>query len=161
MRFRSNADELFAAAAAVRWLPELLTRVEAGVRKLGLVIAKKSINNYPDGAVEPVLLLRPRCKRGPWTFELRLRNALEEFLTVDRDEEPVRVDPRLLDETFAEKKLASIIGGRLAMVRALSESRDPAEFKRKMEELAPRFEHVRLWEYEGGKKQGDKPCDGS
>ncbi len=146
---------LFAGVIVVRWLPELLLRAEAGVKKLGLKIVRKVMENYPDGTVEPVLVLRPGRKRGPWSFELRLRNALEEFLTVDRDEDPVRVDPRLLDESFAEEKLASIIEGRLAMVRALSESRDPAEFKRKMEQLASRFEHVRLWEYEGGKKEGD------
>ena len=161
MNFRSKEDMLFAGAAVLRWLPDLLLRAEAGVEELGLEIVKKVIENYPDGTVEPVLVLRPGRKRGPWSFELRLRNALEEFLTVDRDEDPVRVDPRLLDETFAEEKLASIIEGRLAMVRALSESRDPAEFKRKMEKLAPRFEHIRLWHYDDEKKEGDEPCGGS
>ncbi len=155
MNFRSKEDMLFAGAVVLRWLPELLIRAETGVKGLGLRIVKKVIENYPDGTVEPVLVLKPGRKKGPWSFELRLRNALEEFLTVDRDEDPVRVDPRLLDESFAEEKLASIIEGRLAMVRALSESRDPAEFKRKMEQLASRFEHVRLWEYEDKQKEGD------
>jgi len=155
VNFRSKEDMLFAGAAVLRWLPDLLLRAEAGVKELGLEIVRKVMENYPDGTVEPVLVLKPGRKKGPWSFELRLRNALEEFLTVDRDEDPVRVDPRLLDESFAEEKLAGIVEGRLAMVRALSESRDPAEFKLKMEQLASRFEHVRLWEYEDGKKEGD------
>ena len=153
MNFRSKEDMLFAGAVVLRWLPELLTRAETGVKELGLRIVRKVIEDYPDGTVEPVLILRPGRKRGPWSFELRLRNALEEFLTVDRDDDPVRADPRLLDESYAEEKLASIIEGRLAIVRALTESRDPAEFKRKMEDLAGRFEHVRLWQYDARAKE--------
>ena len=116
------------------------------------------MENYPDSTVDPVLHLR---SRGEWTLQLRLGNSLEEFLTIDRDEKPVRLDVRLFDDAHAERKLASIVEGRLALVRALVESRSPAEFKRKMEELAPGFEHVRLWTYDDGKKEGDEPCDGS
>ena len=159
MKFASEKEMLFAAATVVRWLPEFMRRAENGVRELGLTIVERFMRNYADGAVEPVMRLRrQRDLEADWTFEFGLRNALEEFLTLDREEDPVRVDPRLLDETFAERKLASIIEGRLAILRAFSESRDPAEFKLKMEQLAGRFEHVRLWEYEGG---GDTPCDGS
>ena len=156
MKFASDQELLLALTVTSRWLTEFIRRVETGVRELGLTVVEKSIRNYPDGAVEPVLRLKPRRGvKSDWTFELGLRNALEEFLTIDREEDPVRVDARLLDEAFAESKLASIVEGRLALVRALTESRSPAEFRRKMEELASDFEHIRIWEYEdGGEEEG-------
>ena len=86
-----------------------------------------------------------RANRNDWTIQLGLRNALEEFLAVDREENPPRFDMRLLDEKRAEAKLAEIVDGRLAIVRAMPTSRTPKEFRRKVEKIAPAFEYVRIW----------------
>jgi len=151
MEFKTKDEMAGAMFIVMEWLPELVTRVEAGVERIGLIIKERRAEMAPGGKASPVLLLRPgRRSRGGWTIELGLRNALEEFLTIDRDEVPPRLDLQLFDKAHAERKLAGIVEGRLALVRAMSESRDPEEFQRKLEKLAPRFEHIRMWWYENG-----------
>ena len=152
MRFSSDAETLAAMAVTARWLPELVRRVEKGVKALGARIDKKAMLRFEDGTVCPALFLRG--KRG-WHLELRLRNALEDFLTLDRDEKPVRLDPRLLDPAFAEKKMADVVEGRLAMVRALNESRKAGEVAGRIQKLGGKYGTYRIWEIEGG--AGEKP----
>ena len=91
MKFASDEETTAAMLITARWLPVLVRRMEAGVLAIGIRIEKKAICRHADGTVDPVLLLRGR--RG-WRLELHLRNALEDFLLLDRDENPVRLDPR-------------------------------------------------------------------
>ena len=145
MKFASGTETLAAAMVVTRWLPELVGCIESGVRALGIVIVKKVMVNQPDGTVDPILLLRGR--RG-WQLELHLRNALDDFLTLDRDEEPVRLDPRLFDKEFAKTKLGEVVESRLVMVRAINESRRAGEVARKIEKLGGKHGSFRIWEYE-------------
>ncbi len=145
MKFSSDADTLGAMLVTARWLPELVRRIESGVQAMGVVIEKKGLARHADGAVDPVLFLRGR--RG-WELELRLRNALEDFLLLDRDEKPARFDPRLLDPEYAEKKLGEIVASRLVMVRAINESRQAGEVGKRIEKLASGHGTFRVWEYE-------------
>ena len=145
MNFSSDAETLAAMVVTVRWLPELVRRVEKGVKALGAKVKKKAMVNYPDGKTDPVLFVRGR--RG-WRLELRLRNAMEDFLLLDRDEKPVRLDPRLFDEAFAEKKLGEVVESRLAMVRALNETRKVGEVAGKIQKLGGKYGTYRIWEYE-------------
>ena len=147
MKFSSDAETLAAMVVTTRWLPELVRRVEAGVKALGARIEKKAMLRFDDGTVCPVLVLRG--KRG-WHLELRLRNAMEDFLLLDRDEKPVRLDPRLLDPEFAEKKLGEVVESRLAMVRALNETRKVGEVADKIQKLGGKHGTFRIWEFEGG-----------
>jgi hypothetical protein len=133
-----------------RWLPALVGRVEAGVKALGAKIKKKVMLALEDGTVCPILFLRG--KRG-WQLELRLRNAMEDFLLLDRDEKPVRLDPRLFDEEFAEKKLGEVVEGRLAMVRALNESRKVGEVAGRIQKLGGKHGAFRIWEFEDGGRE--------
>jgi hypothetical protein len=133
-----------------RWLPVLVRRVEAGVMALGAKIKKKAMLALDDGTVCPILFLRG--KRG-WQLELRLRNAMEDFLLLDRDEKPVRLDPRLLDEEFAEKKLGEVVEGRLAMVQALNESRKVGEVAGKIQKLGGKHGTFRVWEFGDGNRE--------
>ena len=146
MKFSRDADTLGAMFVTARWLPELVKRVESGVQAMGIVIEKKGLAHHADGAVDPVLFLRG--KRG-WELELRLRNALEDFLLLDRDEKPARFDPRLLDPEYAETKLGEIVASRLVMVRAINESRQPGEVGKRIEKLASGHGTFRILEYEG------------
>jgi hypothetical protein len=150
VKFSSDAETLAAMIVTTRWLPVLVCQVEAGVKALGAKIKKKVMLALEDGTVCPVLLLRG--KRG-WQLELRLRNAMEDFLLLDRDEKPVRLDPRLLDEEFAEKKLGEVVAGRLAMVRALNESRKVGDVAGKIQKLGGKHGTFRVWEFEGGGRE--------
>ena len=145
MQFSAPEETFAAMLVTARWLPELVGRVECGVRKMGVVIEKKVIAHHADGSVDPVLLLRGR--RG-WQLELRLRNALEDFLTLDRDERPARFDPRLFDKEYAERKLGEVVESRLVMVRAINESKRAGEVAKRVEKLAPGHGTFRIWEYE-------------
>jgi hypothetical protein len=145
VKFSSDAETLAAMVVTVRWLPELVRRVEKGVKALGAKVKKKAMVNYPDGKTDPVLFVRGR--RG-WRLELHLRNAMEDFLLLDRDEKPIRLDPRLLDPKFAEKKLGDVVESRLAMVRALNETRKVGEVAGKIQKLGGKYGTYRIWEYE-------------
>ncbi len=145
MRFASGGETCAAALVMTRWLPELVRRVESGVKAMGIVIEKKVIAHHADGSADPVLLLRGR--RG-WELELRLRNALEDFLTLDRDERPARFDPRLFDKEYAERKLGEVVESRLVMVRAINESKRAGEVAKRVEKLTPGHGTFRIWEYD-------------
>ena len=147
MKFASDEETTAAMLVTARWLPKLVRRMEAGVLDIGISIEKKAICRHADGTVDPVLFLRGR--RG-WQLELHLRNALEDFLLLDRDEKPVRLDPRLFDKEFAEKKLGEVVEGRLAMVRAVNESRRVGDVAKKIKRDGWKHGQVRIVEYEGG-----------
>ncbi len=147
MKFASDEETAAAMVVTARWLPELVRRMETGVLAIGVSIEKKAICRHADGTVDPVLLLRGR--RG-WQLELHLRNALEDFLTLDRDESPVRVDLRLFDREFAEKRLGEVVGARLAMVRTINESRRAGDVAKKIKRDGWKHGQVRVVEYEGG-----------
>jgi len=147
VNFASDAETLAAMVVTTRWLPVLVRRVEKGVKALGTRIEKKAMLRFDDGTVCPVLFLSG--KRG-WQLELRLRNAMEDFLLLDRDKKPLRLDPRLFDEEFAEKKLGEVVEGRLAMVRALNESRKVGEVAGKIQKLGGEHGTFRIWEFGDG-----------
>jgi hypothetical protein len=141
MKFSSKGEMTAAVVVTARWLPQLLRRVEAGVKALGVEITKKVMLKAPGETICPTL----RLKHGNWEIELRLKNALEDFLLVDREEEPVRLDPRVLDVKFAEKKLGEVVEGRLAMVRAFKESRGASEVAEKLRKHASKQDRIRIW----------------
>ncbi len=147
MNFASDAETLAAMVVTTRWLPELVRRVEKGVKALGAKIKKKAMLRFEDGTVCPVLFLRGKRN---WHLELRLRNAMEDFLLLDRDEKPTRLDPRLFDEAFAEEKLEKVVESRLAMVRALNETRKAGEVAEKLQKLDGKHGTYRIWEFENG-----------
>ena len=108
MRFRTDGETGMAALMLVKWLAVLGHGIEAGVAAMGFGVEEKRIETSPDGTVNGVLRLRGR---GGWAIELGLRNPLDEFLAVDRDEAPLRFDHKLLDAAYAERKLADICRG--------------------------------------------------
>jgi hypothetical protein len=147
VEFSGKAETVAAMVVTIRWLPELVRRVEKGVKALGAKIEKRAMLRFEDGTACPTLFLRGR--RG-WHLELRLQNALADFLTLDRDEKPVRLDPRLFDPEFAEKKMRDIVEGRLAMVRAFNKSRRAGDVANEIQKLGVKNNRFRIWEYEGG-----------
>jgi hypothetical protein len=146
LKFENSRETTIAMLVLARWLPELAKRMEAGVRAIGFEVIEKTVERYEDGVVNPVLTLRRAD--GDWTVKLSFRNALEEFLLLDREEEPKRFDIRLLDSSSAEKKLAHIVEGRLALAQTFTECRSAEEVQKRMEKLAPQFEHMRIWKFD-------------
>jgi hypothetical protein len=120
------------------------------VKALGAKIMKKAMLRFEDGTVCPVLFLRGKRN---WHLELRLRNAMDDFLLLDRDEKPTRLDPRLFDEAFAEEKLGKVVESRLAMVRALNEARKVGEVAGELQKLGGKYGTYRIWEYEGDENE--------
>jgi hypothetical protein len=145
MKFTSDDETLAAMLVTAKWLPELVRRTEAGVEAMGLTIEKRLSARYEDGTVDPVLVLKGRRA---WKLELHLRNAFEDFLLAEREVEPPRLDTRLLDDSFAETKLADVVAGRLAIVKTIAESRTARDARRNIEKTARHFEWLRIWEHE-------------
>ena len=146
MDFAGHNDRAFAALIMLRRLPELLGAFEREAQARGFEIAERSQFTGEDGATVPVLVLR----RGKQTMELRLRNALEDLLTVDRDASPVRIDPRLLDDAYATRKVAEIAEARLELAEIMLLPEADPERERRLREVARRFEWVRVARVDGG-----------
>jgi len=149
MEFKTKDETAGAMWIVLRHLEDLVRRIEDGVCEAGLVIEDKRIEQSDNGTACPVLRVRTRRRcSGGWVIELGLRNALDELLAVDRDEEPARLDLQLFDDAYAEEKLAGIVEGRVSLVRAISGSRDAAEARARLRKLAPKFERLSVWERE-------------
>ena len=142
--FPTQGEMLAAMFITEKWLKELVERFEQGVKDLGLEIESKHMLKYPDGDVEPVF--KVKTPRPGWTIELRLGNMLAEFLTLDRDAKPVRMDPRLFDDGFARKKLDELVKSRLDIAWALATSKSPKEVRRKVTKLGKDMARLRMWE---------------
>lgn len=139
MEFASQEETALAMVVTARWLPVLVRSFEEGVRGLGLAVTERSHFIDQDGKACPTLGVRGQRL----TFRLGLRNAMEDFLTLDREDRPVRVDPRLVDEAYAKAKVADVVSGRLEILKVLDGSRDLAEARARIDELAGRFEWLR------------------
>jgi hypothetical protein len=139
MEFASQEETALAMVVTARWLPVLVRSFEKGVEDLGLAVTERSHFIDQDGKACPTLGVRGQRLM----FRLGLRNALEDFLAVDREARPVRVDPRLVDETYAKAKVADVVARRLEILKILEESRDLAEAQARINELAGRFEWLR------------------
>ncbi|HEX5132089.1 MAG TPA: hypothetical protein VFX92_06345 [Candidatus Krumholzibacteria bacterium] len=137
--FASQEEIARAMLAMVRYLPALVRAFEAGVIDLGLTITERALSRDAEGTVLPTLVV----KGGHLTYHLGLRNAIEDFLAVDREARPVHVDPGLDDDTYAQAKIADIISGRLALVKLVEESSDLAEAQQRMKDLGKGFAWLR------------------
>ena len=144
LHFETQAETAAAMVVIAKWLKELVTRIEKGIKDMGLVIERKEMRRNADGEVEPAYKVRSR--RPGWTIELRLGNTIAEFITLDRDAKPARFDPRLLDDEFAEKKLDELVKCRLELVRVLATSKSVKDARPKIEALGKEFERLRMWE---------------
>ena len=153
MEFASQEETALAMVVTARWLPVLVRSFEKGVRDLGLTVTERAHFIDQDGKACPTLGVRGQRL----TFRLGLRNAMEDFLTVDREARPVQVDPRLVEEGYAKAKVADVVAGRLEILKVLEGSRDLAEAQARINELAGRFEWLRAVFVED--PQADRPGD--
>ena len=180
MWFSTIEERAGAQHLAARWLPELLSKVEAGLRDMGATPRGNFLENEPGRITDSAIAV---CVvRGRRLMELRFEKAFEAFLTVDREgavstlddttprdggretpsapntscresgcATPPHLDGRLFHEPYAEKKLDKIVRGRLAIVRAFARSRSHKDFMRRAEGRISQFDHIRVWGFKSGK----------
>jgi hypothetical protein len=135
--------------ASGRYLPILVRVFEEGLKGLEFEIVSRSHYVDGDGTTVPVLEARGR----ELTFRLELRNAIEDFLAVDREAVPVRIDPKLGDPDYAMEKLQSVLRDRLVLVAAIdSEGVDAAA----LAIISRRFAWVRMVRIGGGESAWTK-----
>jgi len=143
MRFESVEERVGAQRLVARWLPEFLSKVEAGLRDMGATPRGSFLESEPGEVTDPAIAL---CiVRGRRLMELRFEKAFEAFLAVDREAQPPHLDGRLFHDPYAENKLDRMVRGRLAIVRAFAKSRSHKDFMRRAQGLISRFDHVRVW----------------
>jgi hypothetical protein len=139
MDFASPEETAHAMAVTARHLPALVRAFERGVQELVLTIVQRTVSRDADGAALPTITAKGRHL----TYHLGLRNAIEDFLAVDREASPDHVDPRLDDDTYARTKIADIVSGRLEVLKRVEESRDLTEAQERLKELGDRFASLR------------------
>jgi len=153
MKFRSKDEWKEAMIYTAVYLPEMIRLYEDGLRLLGARVIRKYIYKSRDGEVDPAYLITGAAKQ----FEFRLGNAMKEFVSVDREEKPMRFDYKINDPEQAKAKLARIIGGRIEIARAMIEAKNPEELKQRLQGLSHRFERIRVWSYDEPTEK-DKPA---
>ncbi len=139
--FASKEDEHLSLAMLGRWLGPFLSLFEKGVQKLGFVIVKKFSYIDDDGRVDTGLVLQKNHRK----TRLWLRNALDDFIYVDREENPVRIDPALFDKKSGNQKLRELIKDRLELLRIVSECRSINEVRKRVVDLDDKFERIKIF----------------
>jgi len=150
MEFRNSEERREAEIAILTYLPQMVLLYEQGLKELGAKIVKKYVYRDKSGEVDPAYLI----EAGSNKFEFRLGNALNEFLSVDREEKPMQFDYRINDPKLAQAKLTRIINGRLAIARAFIECKTPEELKKRLEGMSKHFERLRYWSIDEPQKKG-------
>jgi len=140
MEFATPEDERFAILAALRYLRPLIRAFEQNLEAAGFEIASRRHQDGGGLIPSPVLVLR----RDGREAEMHLGNALEDFFFVDREESPLRVDPRLMDGTsYGLNKMADIVESRLEIME-IALLPEGEERERRLREVADRFDWVRI-----------------
>lgn len=154
MEFASRQETALAMVVTARWLPVLIQSFEDGVQGLGFMITERSHFTDQDGKACPMLGVR--CRR--LVVRLGLRNAMENFLMVDREAQPVQVDRRLLDDAYARAKLSDVVSGRLEILEVLDACHDLDTERARLEGLAGRFAWLRAVFVEDARGPGQQRC---
>jgi hypothetical protein len=135
--FASPDETTRAMPLTARYLPTMLKLFEIGLEATGFRIVARS--HYVDGAGVSIPVVEAEGRRGRMCLELR--NAFDDFITIDREAEPVRLDTRLEDPDYAREKMLGIVRDRLALVVAIDHDElGDAE----LDAVARRFEWVRI-----------------
>ena len=74
-----------------------------------------------------------------------LHNLLLEIATVDRDENPLRFDKRVLNRDFLTTKATAAIESKLRVLSCLLRKENLEEAVRDIEALAKDYERLRIW----------------
>jgi hypothetical protein len=150
VKFRNQEEIGEARVATLLYLPQMLSLYEEALKELGVRIVEKFHYKTEDGFIDPGFLIESDGRR----FELQLGNAFKEFLSIDREESPMRFDWRINDPDQAADKLAGILAGRVELARAFIECETPEEIKKRVEALGKQFQKVRFWRIDQTQKGG-------
>jgi hypothetical protein len=150
VNFRTQEEIGEARVATLLYLPQMLNLYEQALMELGVTIVEKFHYKTDDGFFDPGYVVESGGRR----FELQLGNAFKEFLSIDREEDPLRFDWKITDPEQAADKLAGILAGRVELARAFIESETPEELKKRVEELGNQFQKIRFWRIDESQKGG-------
>jgi len=138
MNFATQDDGVRAIIATLKYLQPLVATFEGALDNAGFEILSR---RHHDGERIPTPVLE--LHRGGVTLEMHLGNAIEDFLLVDRDEDPVRTDPRLRDDEYARGKLADIVEARVELLE-IALLPDGDEKERRLRDVSASFDWVRI-----------------
>jgi len=141
VNFRNQEEIGEARVATLLYLPQMLKLYEETLEKLGVRIIDKFHYKTDDGFFDPGYVVESDGRR----FELRLGNAFKEFLSIDREEDPLRFDWKTNDPDHAAEKMAGILAGRVELAKAFIECKTPEEWEKRVEELGKQFQKIRFW----------------
>ena len=152
MNFRNQEEIGEARVATLLYLPQMLKLYEQALKELGLTILEKFHYKTADGFFDPGYVV----ESGGRKFELHLGNAFKEFLSVDREENPLRFDWDIKDPDRADDKLAGILAGRVEVVRAFIECKTLEEWQKRLDKLGKQFQKIRFWHIDKTQKGGSE-----
>ena len=150
MNFRNQEEIGESRVATILYLPQMLKLYEQALLELGVRIVEKFHYKTDDGFFDPGYVVESNGRR----FELQLGNAFKEFLSIDREENPLRFDWKINDPDQAADKLAGILAGRVELAKAFIECKTPEEWKKRVEELGKQFQKIRFWQIDESEKGG-------
>ena len=150
MNFKTQEEIGEARVATILYLPQMLKLYEQALKELGVTIVEKFHYKTDDGFFSPGYVVESGDRR----FELQLGNAFKEFLSIDREEKPLRFDWKINDPDQAADKLAGILAGRVEVARAFIECKTPEEWDKRVKELGKQFQKVRFWRIDQTQKGG-------
>ncbi len=143
MEFANDRDHRLATMAMLRYLQPLVRGFEDATTDAGFEIVAR--RHETGGRIPtPVLELARNGRR----LELRLGNALEDFLLVDREAEPARMDARLEDDEYARWKMGEIVASRIELLE-IALLPEGADRERRLRDVAAKFEWIRMARRDG------------
>jgi len=140
MDFATSDDAERAVFATLHYVGPLVRAFEQNLEAAGFEIVSRRHQDGGGLVPSPVLVLR----RDGREAEMHLGNAIEDFLFVDREESPLRVDPRLMDGTgYGINKMADIVESRIEIME-IALLPDGDEKDRRLRDVSDRFDWVRI-----------------
>lgn len=94
--------------------------------------------------------------KGEAEVKFFLHNLFLEIATVDRDEEPLRFDERLLDFSYFLSKSAQLIRSKLRILLHLMEGKDIEDAIRRIQADAADYERIRIRRPLGGDEKDEQ-----
>jgi hypothetical protein len=135
-----NEELALAMELVKRWWPRMVSEFEHALVREGFNITNRVLGSDELGRTTPILELERNGNNGM----SNLRPSLDDFMYVDRDVEPPQLDLALSVDAYAEKKMRSIIGGRIAILLIATSGDSREKVHESMKKLAPRFARLRL-----------------
>lgn len=146
LEFGDPDEQLLAARIVSRDLEAVIQIIENALDEREFTVTERCMSPPPN----MVLFFKIDLGDGART-EFYLNNAIAEWLSMDRDEEPLRLDRRCLNEDMSRSIMSGIIESRVSLFAQMKEAGgDPAKLASLAEHLEATgaYERVRIYKRE-------------